>query len=181
MLPKTEDRACRASYQAGWQRLAVRLTVLGTVTETDYLAGRHLEATLQSTRALWEEPQGVLRALQTGGIGAAGVAVAGGLAYGALTRERRELMRGGGVPLHQAPHRPLGMSEQTDPRRYLHIPKNFSDDDAEIRIGLPAHLDFSRDVVADRITRKLALEGVTFSWHAEGRTPYVRITGEEDP
>ncbi|WP_030371329.1 hypothetical protein [Streptomyces rimosus] len=45
------------------------------------------------------------------------------------------------------------MSEQTDPRRYLHIPKNFSDDDAEIRIGLPAHLDFSRDVVADRITQ----------------------------
>ncbi|MFH8753727.1 hypothetical protein ACH4GK_41575 [Streptomyces rimosus] len=72
MLPKTEDRVCRVSYQAGWQRLAVRPTVLGTVTETDYLAGRHPEATLQSTRALWEEPQGVLQALQTGGIDAPG-------------------------------------------------------------------------------------------------------------
>ncbi|MFI9228432.1 hypothetical protein [Streptomyces rimosus] len=45
---------------------------LGTVTETDYLAGRHPEAILQSTRALWEEPQGVLQALQTGGIDAPG-------------------------------------------------------------------------------------------------------------
>jgi hypothetical protein len=45
------------------------------------------------------------------------------------------------VPLHEALHRPLGLAEQTDPRRYLHIPKNFSDDDAEIRIDLPGHLD----------------------------------------
>ncbi|MEV0642121.1 hypothetical protein AB0I77_45845 [Streptomyces sp. NPDC050619] len=34
---------------------------------------------------------------------------------------------------------------------------------AQIRVGLPAHLRFSRDLVADLITQKLALEGVTFS------------------
>ncbi|MEN2424266.1 hypothetical protein AABB02_39965 [Streptomyces rimosus] len=48
VLPKTEGRVRRASYRAGWQRLAVRLTVLGTVTETGYLAGRHPDATLFS-------------------------------------------------------------------------------------------------------------------------------------
>ncbi|MFI9228433.1 hypothetical protein [Streptomyces rimosus] len=75
------------------------------------------------------------------------------------------------------------MSEQTDPRRYLHIPKNFSDDDAEIRIGLSAHLDFSHDVVADRITQKLALEGVTFSWHrrAARRTYEIRVKKTRKP
>ncbi|MFH8753728.1 hypothetical protein ACH4GK_41570 [Streptomyces rimosus] len=75
------------------------------------------------------------------------------------------------------------MSEQTDPRRYLHIPNNFSDDDAEIRIGLPAHLDFSRDVVADRITQKLALEGATFSWHrrAARRTYEIRVKKPRKP
>ncbi|KOT48304.1 MULTISPECIES: hypothetical protein [Streptomyces] len=61
VLPKTEGRVCRASCRGGRQRLVVRLTVLGTVTETGYLAGRH---PLQSARALWEEPQNVLQALQ---------------------------------------------------------------------------------------------------------------------
>lgn len=98
-----------------------------------------------------------------------------------LTRERRELMREWVVPLHEAIHRPLGLAEQTDPRRYLHIPKNFSDDDADIRIDLPKHLDLSRDVVADRITQKLALEGVTFDWHPEGRKPYVRVKKTRRP
>ncbi|MFF5106415.1 hypothetical protein [Streptomyces sp. NPDC000134] len=78
-----------------------------------------------------------------------------------LTRERRELMREWVQPLHDAIHRPLGLAEQTDPRRYPHVPKNFSDDDAEIRIDLPRHPGFSRDAVADLITQKLALEGVT--------------------
>ncbi|WP_405889869.1 hypothetical protein OG427_07440 [Streptomyces sp. NBC_00133] len=35
-------------------------------------------------------------------------------------------------------------------------------------------MDFSRDVVADRVTQKLALEGVTFDCHPEGSKPYVR-------
>ncbi|MFE9403999.1 pRL2-11 [Streptomyces sp. NPDC006530] len=105
----------------------------------------------------------------------------GSAAYMVLTRERRELMREWVVPLHEALVRPLGLAEQTDPRRYLHIPKNFTDDDAEIRIGLPRSLGFSREVVADLITQKLALEGVTFSWHPEGRTPYVRVKKTRKP
>ncbi|MDX3458709.1 hypothetical protein PV396_43460 [Streptomyces sp. ME02-8801-2C] len=36
------------------------------------------------------------------------------------------------VPLHQALAQPLAIAEQTAPRRYLHVPKNFSDDDASI-------------------------------------------------
>lgn len=35
--PKMEGRVRRASYRAGWQRLAVRLTIMGAVTETGYL------------------------------------------------------------------------------------------------------------------------------------------------
>ncbi|MEU3620329.1 hypothetical protein ABZ725_49930 [Streptomyces sp. NPDC006872] len=73
------------------------------------------------------------------------------------------------------------MAEQTDPRRYLHVPKNFSDDDARIRVDLPTHLAFSRDLVADLITQKLALEGVTFSWHPAGRTPYVLVKKTRRP
>ncbi|MCZ4102310.1 hypothetical protein [Streptomyces sp. H39-C1] len=45
-----------------------------------------------------------------------------------LTRERRELMREWVGPLHDALHRPLGVAEQTDPRGYFRVPKNFSDD-----------------------------------------------------
>ncbi|MFG2768665.1 pRL2-11 [Streptomyces rubiginosohelvolus] len=67
------------------------------------------------------------------------------------------------------------------PRRYLHVPKNFTDDDAQIRIDLPARLGFSRDVVADLITQKLALQGVTFSWHPEGRKPYVLVKKTRKP
>ncbi|MGV9454435.1 hypothetical protein [Streptomyces sp. NPDC003635] len=58
--------------------------------------------------------------------------------------QRRELMRECGA-LHQSFAVPLGDAEQTDPRRYLPVPKNFSDDDAEIRVDLPVHLRFSRD------------------------------------
>ncbi|HET6356621.1 hypothetical protein [Streptomyces sp.] len=114
--------------------------------------------------------------MQTGGIGAA----AGGLAYGVVTRERRELMREWVGPLHQALAQPLGIAEQTAPRRYLRVPKNFSDD-AEIRVDLPVALRFSRDVVADLITQKLALEGVTFSWHPAGRKPYVLVKKTRKP
>jgi hypothetical protein len=128
-----------------------------------------------------EQKYAALATLQTSGIGAASVAAAGGLAYGLLTRERREPMREWVGPLHQALAIPLGIAEQTDPRRYLHVPKNFSDDDAEIRVDLPVSLRFSRDVVADLITQKLALEGVTFSWHPAGRKPYVLVKKTRKP
>ncbi|MER6237691.1 hypothetical protein ABT185_16755 [Streptomyces clavifer] len=101
--------------------------------------------------------------------------------YMVLTRERRELMREWVRPLHEALHQPLGLAEQTDPRRYLHVPKNFTDDDAQIRIDLPTRLGLSRDMVADLITQKLALQGVTFSWHPEGRKPYVLVKKTRKP
>ncbi|MFH9424624.1 hypothetical protein [Streptomyces sp. NPDC017529] len=63
------------------------------------------------------------------------------------------MMREWVVPLHQALAVPLGGAEQTDPRRYLHIPKNFCDDDAQVRIDLSVHLRFSRDVVVDLIAQ----------------------------
>ncbi|UQI45999.1 hypothetical protein M1P56_17405 [Streptomyces sp. HU2014] len=43
------------------------------------------------------------------------------------------------------------------------------------------HLRFSRDVVADLITQKLALEGVTFSWHPAGARPYVLVKKTRRP
>ncbi|GAA0466558.1 pRL2-11 [Streptomyces olivaceiscleroticus] len=179
--PKVEGRVPRRSYRAGWQRLAFRLALGAGVSEGSYLLGRDPEATAQTVQDLWENRYATLAALETGGIGAASALAVGGVAYGLLTRERRELMREWVIPLHEALAQPLGLAEQTAPRRYLHVPKNFSDDDAEIRIDLPVHLRFSRDVVADLVTQKLALEGVTFSWHPAGRTPYVLVKKTRKP
>ncbi|MEU9115979.1 hypothetical protein AB0D04_30460 [Streptomyces sp. NPDC048483] len=156
VLPKAEGRVVRSSYRAGWKRLTVRMSFLGAATEGACLGGRHPGTTVRTVQALWEDQGAMLRALHTGGIGAVSVAGAGGLAYGILGRGRRELMREWVGPLHQALAVPLGIAEQTASRRYLHVPKNFSDDDAQIRVDLPVHLRFSRDLVADLITQELA-------------------------
>lgn len=181
VLPKVEGRVRRRSYKPGWRRLSFRLALGAGVAESGYLTTRDLDATVRGVQELWDNRDQALATLESGGIGAASVLTVGSAAYMVLTRERRELMREWVGPLHEALHRPLGLAEQTDPRRYLHIPKNFSDDDAEIRIDLPKHLDFSRDVIADRITQKLALEGVTFDWHPEGSKPYVRVKKTRKP
>ncbi|MGK5546682.1 pRL2-11 [Streptomyces sp. URMC 127] len=181
VLPKVEGRVSRSSYRAGWQRLMFRISFLGAAGEGSYLLGRHPDTTVQTAQDLWEHQNATLQTLQTGGIGAASAAAAGGLAYGILTRERRELMREWVEPLHQALAVPLGIAEQQTPRSYLHIPHNFSDDDAQIRVDLPVHLRFSREVVADLITQKLALEGVTFSWHPAGAKPYVLVKKTRRP
>ncbi|MEU9291512.1 hypothetical protein AB0D57_44600 [Streptomyces sp. NPDC048275] len=144
--PKVEGRVSRSSYRAGWQRLTFRMTFLSAADSGGFWTWENQE----TARDLIEHRDATLQALQTGGIGAASAA-AGGLAYGLLNREHRELMRQWVVPLHEALTRPL--VEQTAPRHYLHVPKNFSDDDAEIRVGLPVHLRFSRDEVADLITQ----------------------------
>ncbi|WKU42613.1 pRL2-11 [Streptomyces sp. VNUA116] len=167
ILPGTEGPVPRRSFRAGWQRLAVRLSVLGAAGGAGY--------------GYWQEPAATLQALQYGGPGAGGVAVVGGLAYAVLGRERRELMREWVVPLHQALAGPLGIPEQTDPRTYLHIPLNFSDDDAEIRIDLPVSLHFNETLVADLILRKLALEDVSFSWRPAGKEPYVLVRKAHRP
>lgn len=179
VLPKVEGKVRRRSYKPGWRRLSFRLALGGGVGESGYLATRDLDATRETLRELtelWENREAALAALEPAGIGAASVLTVGTAAYVVLTRERRELMREWVGPLHEALHQPLGLAEQTDPRRYLHIPKNFSDD-AQIRIDLPTRLGFSRDVVADLITQKLALQGVTFSWHPEGRRLAGRMEG----
>jgi hypothetical protein len=170
-----EGKVRRRSYKPGWRRLSFRLALGGGVAESGYLTTRDLDATRETLTELWENREAALATLEPGGIAAASVLTVGTATYMVLTRERRELMREWVGPLHEALHQPLGLAEQTDPRRYLHIPKNFSDDDAQIRIDLPTRLGFSRDVVADLITQKLALQGVTFSWHPEGRKPYVLV------
>ncbi|MFD9435928.1 helicase HerA domain-containing protein [Streptomyces sp. NPDC060002] len=176
-----EGKVRRRSYKPGWRRLSFRVVLGAGVWESGYLATQDLDATVQSVQELWQNRDQALAALEPGGIGGACVLTVGTAAYMVLTREHRELMREWVTPLHDAIHRPLGLAEQTDPRRYLHVPKNFSDDDAEIRIDLPRHLGFSRDVVADLITQKLALQGVTFDWHPEGRKPYVRVKKTRKP
>ncbi|MBQ1116235.1 helicase HerA domain-containing protein [Streptomyces sp. C3-3] len=181
VLPKVEGKVRRRSYKPGWRRLSFRLALGGGVAESGYLTTRDLDATRQTLTELWENRETALATLEPGGIAAASVLTVGTAAYVVLTRERRELMREWVGPLHEALHQPLGLAEQTDPRRYLHIPKNFTDDDAQIRIDLPTRLGFSRDVVADLITQKLALQGVTFSWHPEGRKPYVLVKKTRKP
>ncbi|MFF7365395.1 helicase HerA domain-containing protein [Streptomyces sp. NPDC008125] len=181
VLPDVEGKVRRRSYKPGWRRLAFRTALGASVTESAYLASGYPHATAHYAQELWAYRDQALAALEPAGIGAASFLTVGTAAYLVLTRERRELMREWVGPLHEALHRPLGLAEQTEPRRYLHVPKNFSDDDAEIRIDLPRQLGFSREVVADLITQKLALEGVTFSWHPEGRSPYVRVKKTRKP
>ncbi|WP_331751554.1 pRL2-11 (plasmid) [Streptomyces globisporus] len=181
VLRKVEGKVRRRSYKPGWRRLSFRLALGGGVAESGYLTTRDLGATRETLTELWENREAALATLEPAGIGTASVLTVGTATYMVLTRERRELMREWVGPLHDALHQPLGLAGQTDPRRYLHIPKNFSDDDAQIRIDLPTRLGFSRDVVADLITQKLALQGVTFSWHPEGRKPYVLVKKTRKP
>ncbi|MFD5518816.1 hypothetical protein [Streptomyces sp. NPDC127066] len=68
---------------------------------------------MQNTQELWDNREQVLATLESGGIGGACVLTVGGEAYMAVTRERRELMREWGAPLHEALCRPLGYAEQT--------------------------------------------------------------------
>ncbi|WP_411139036.1 hypothetical protein [Streptomyces sp. C10] len=185
VLPKVEGRVSRSSYRAGWQRLTFRIGFAGAVTEGGYLLGRDLDTSLKTAQSLWEEQDTTLAALQTGGIGVASAAAVGGLAYGALTRKRRELMREWVRPLHEALAKPLGMSELTDPRRYLHVPKNFNDDDAQIRVDVPTNLEFNEALVADLIVKKLALENVSFTRRLHPphhrQAPHPRPGPREDP
>ncbi|MFB7918027.1 hypothetical protein [Streptomyces sp. NPDC056061] len=181
VLPGIEGRVRRRSYRAGWRRFAVRTTLGAAVAEGGYLLGRGPDATARSLQSLWENRDQVVAALEAGGIGTAPVLAVGGAAYGWLSRERRELMREWALPLHEALALPLRLPEQTDPRRYLHIPRNFSEDDTVIRVDVPGRLDFSNDLVADIIATKLALEGFTFSWHLAGRETYVTVKKTRKP
>jgi hypothetical protein len=167
VLPKVDDRVPRSAYRAGWQRLAGRLATLSAIGGTGY--------------AYWQDPAATVTGLEAGGTGAAGLTVASALAYAVLGRQRRELMREWIDPLHQALTGPLGIPEQTHPRRYLHIPRDFSDDDAVIRIDLPVSLRFNQELVADLITKKLALEGVSMSWNLAGRAPHVLVRKSHRP
>ncbi|MGA5134471.1 pRL2-11 [Streptomyces blastmyceticus] len=161
VLPKTEGKVSRAAYRPGWQRLGARLIILGLIGGGSY--------------SYSQDPQHTLHALEYGGTGAAGLTAAGAIAYALWSKERRELMREWVRPLHLALAGPLDIPEQSDPRRYLHIPLNFSDDDAKIRIDLPVDLKFNESAVAELIVKKLALEGVSFSWKYAGKAPYVLI------
>ncbi|MET8944581.1 pRL2-11 [Streptomyces sp. NPDC004542] len=171
VLPKVEGRVSRSSYWAGWQRLTFRMTFLSAAGSGGWWGWENRE----TARSWWEHRDATLHTLQTGGIGAASAAAAGGLAYGLLTRKRREFMREWVTPLHEAIAVPLGISELTDPRRYLHIPRNFSDDDAQIRIDVPTHMRFNEDLVADLIVKKLALENVSFTWRRAGNDTHVIV------
>jgi hypothetical protein len=182
VLPKVEGRVSRSSYRAGWQRLTFRISTLAVLGIGGYQAGWvHQDETVAAAREVWADPGPALAAVEPAGIAAASTAAAGTAAYLALTRKRREFQREWVIPLHEALALPLRLPEQTDPRRYLHIPRNFSEDDAVIRVDVPGRLDFSKDLVADIIATKLALEGVTFSWHLAGRETYVTVKKSRKP
>ncbi|MDX3131409.1 pRL2-11 [Streptomyces europaeiscabiei] len=182
VLPKVEGRVSRSSYRAGWKRLTFRISTLTAIGAGGYQAGWvHQDATVATAQEIWADPDPAIAVLEQTGIAAASTAAVSTAAYLALTRKRRELMREWVIPLHEALALPLRLPEQTDPRRYLHIPRNFSEDDAVIRVDVPGRLDFSKDLVADIITTKLALEGVTFSWHLAGRETYVTVKKTRKP
>ncbi|MGW1594949.1 helicase HerA domain-containing protein [Streptomyces sp. NPDC002343] len=181
VLPKVEGKVSRSSYRAGWQRLVFRISWLGAVGGGAYLVGSYPDTTAQTVRDVWENPDPAIAAAQTGGIGLVSAATVGSAVYGLATRKRREFMREWVTPLHEALAAPLGISELTDPRRYLHVPGNFSDDDAEIRIDVPTHMRFNEDLVADLIVKKLALENVSFTWRRAGRDTHVIVKKRQAP
>ena len=109
-----EDRARRRRHWARWQRLTARAALGAAVAEDGYLLGRDPDATARSLQSLWENRDQALATLAVGGA-----------AYEWPTRAGREPMREWVIPLHQALAQPLGIAEQTDPCRYLHVPKNF--------------------------------------------------------
>ncbi|MGW1976660.1 pRL2-11 [Streptomyces sp. NPDC001889] len=161
VLDGVEGRVGRFSYLPGWQRSGIRLLSMGAAGGGGW--------------SYWTSPEETLQALQYGGAAAGGLLVAGGVLHGVRSRGQRELMREWIEPLHLALLDPLGVPHGTRPRSYLHIPKAFSDDDAEIRIDLPVNLQFNEQKVAEMVVKKLALQGVSFSWKYDGRSPYVLV------
>ncbi|MEU6285515.1 pRL2-11 [Streptomyces sp. NPDC047028] len=182
VLPKVEGKVSRSSYRAGWQRLTFRVSGLAATGGAGYWAlWENQDSTFATARDVWENPDPAIAAAETGGIAVASAAAVGGVAYGLLTRKRREFMREWVTPLHEALAVPLGMSELTDPRRYLHVPRDFSDDDAQIRIDVPTHMRFNEDLVADLIVKKLALENVSFTWRRAGKDTHVIVKKRKAP
>lgn len=161
VLPAVDGRVPRSAYLPGWRRIAERWGALGVLAGGSY--------------AWWHDPETVLGVAEYGGAAALGLAAVGGGAYGYMTRRQRELLREWVVPLHEALARPLGIPEQTDPRRYLHVPVDFMDDDALIRVDVPAHLRFDEQVVAELIVKKLGLEQVSIGWQRAGRDPHLIV------
>ncbi|MGW0703029.1 pRL2-11 [Streptomyces sp. NPDC002867] len=161
VLDGVDGRVGPMSYRPGWQRAAARVTGAGAIAGGGW--------------SYWIDPEQTLEALQYGAAGAGGLLLAGGVIHAVRTRGRRELMREWIEPLHLALADPLGIPPATRPRSYLHIPQNFSDDDAEIRIDLPVNLKFNEQAVTEMVVKKLALQGVSFSWKYDGRRPYVTV------
>ncbi|MFI8932430.1 pRL2-11 [Streptomyces sp. NPDC053474] len=161
VLDGVEGRVGAWSYRPGWQRAVARVTGGGAVGTGAW--------------CYWADPEQTLHALQYGAAGTGGLLLVGGAVQAVRHRGRRELMREWIEPLHLALVDPLGIPPATRPRSYLHVPANFSDDDAEIRIDLPVALKFNEQAVAEMIVKKLALQGVSFSWKYDGRKPYVTV------
>ncbi|MFB7512894.1 helicase HerA domain-containing protein [Streptomyces sp. NPDC056144] len=157
----------RSSYRAGWHRLAIRTVTLGAAAASAY--------------GYLQYPDAVTQTLTYGTPAALLATAAGGVAGWVKGREQRELLHEWLDPLHQAIADPLGISEHTDPVSYLHVPTDFSDDDAEIRVDLPLHMKFNRDAVAELIMQKLALQNASFSWRLAGRDPHLIIKKKDRP
>ncbi|RSS57505.1 pRL2-11 [Streptomyces sp. WAC01280] len=157
----------RASYRAGWRRLTVRMAALAAAIGGAYGYLLH--------------PDAITQALTYGAPMAALATAACGATYRIKSRERRELLQEWVEPLHQAIAGPLQISEHTDPRTYLHVPADFADDDAEIRVDLPLHLRFNRETVAELVMQKLALQNASFSWRVAGRDPHLIVKKKDRP
>ncbi|MET8770916.1 pRL2-11 [Streptomyces sp. NPDC004658] len=168
VLDGVEGTVRRASYRPGWQRAGARLLTLGALGA----GGWSYYDDPDGTMALLHEAQDLAPTI---GSAAGGLLLAGGVLHRVRTRGRRELMREWVEPLHLALKDPLGIPEGTRPEAYLHVPLNFSDDDAEIRIDLPVDLQFNEQKVSEMVVKKLALQGVSFSWKYDGREPYVLV------
>lgn len=162
-----KGRIPRSSYWPGWRRAGGRVLSLGALAGGGW--------------SYWQDPEQTLQSLEMGGAGLGGLLVAGGVVQTIRGRGMREHTREWVQPLHEALAHPLGIPPAARPASYLHIPKNFNDDDAQIKIDLPVALRFDEAKVAEMIVKKLALQGVSFAWKYDGRKPYVTVKKVNKP
>lgn len=146
----TPSGSRRSSCGAGWLRLTFRIGSLAATGGTRYWARwENQNSTFATAQGLCEDPAPALAAPERDGIAAASTTTVGGIAYGLLTRSRREFTREQIWPLREALAVPPCMPELAGPplpprpQEPLRL--------CAVHIDTSGNLRFNEDLVADLI------------------------------